>query len=158
MIQHTKGLLKAGKGIAVVADHPVQDVVDHPTLETLGSDAFEYYGGHLVAESVNVADARRIVACWNACNGIATEDIERAIKICPPTATGQIDNSPTIAEMLSAMTKQRDVLLEALYGVQGVMNNSEGVVGWHKNGDIASWDEVLPEVVAALELVEGEQS
>ncbi|TNI85171.1 hypothetical protein [Aeromonas sobria] len=64
----------------------------------------------------------------------------------------------TPADKLAAMTKQRDVLLEALNGVQGVMNNSQGVTGWHKNGDIASWDELLPEVAAALEFVEGEQS
>jgi hypothetical protein len=64
----------------------------------------------------------------------------------------------TPADKLAAMTKQRDVLLDALYAVQGVMNSSEGVAGWHKNGDIASWDELLPEVATALEFVEGEQS
>lgn len=62
------------------------------------------------------------------------------------------------AEKLVAMTKQRDVLLEALNGVLGVMNNSQGVAGWHKNGAIATWDELLPEVAAALEFAEGEQS
>ncbi|WP_223955110.1 hypothetical protein [Aeromonas caviae] len=56
------------------------------------------------------------------------------------------------------MTKQRDVLREALNGVVGVMNNSQGVAGWHMNGDIATWDELLPEVATALEFVEGEQS
>lgn len=76
MSEHTKGLLRVGKeGIAVVADHPVHDVVDHPLLETL-DDPFEYYGGHLVAESVNVADARRLAACWNACDGFTTEELE----------------------------------------------------------------------------------
>lgn len=76
----------------------------------------------------------------------------------PFTITMQRKHGLTPAEKLAAMTKQRDVLLEALNGVQGVMNNSQGVTGWHKNGDIASWDELLPEVVAALEFVEGEQS
>ncbi|CAD7529637.1 hypothetical protein [Aeromonas hydrophila] len=76
----------------------------------------------------------------------------------PITITVQRVEGLTPAQKLAAMTKQRDVLLEALNGVLGVMNNSEGVAGWHKNGDIATWDELLPEVAAALEFVEGEQS
>ncbi len=76
----------------------------------------------------------------------------------PFTITMQRTHGFTPAQKLAAMTKQRDVLREALNGVLGVMNNSQGVVGWHKNGDIATWDELLPEVAAALEFVEGEQS
>lgn len=76
----------------------------------------------------------------------------------PFTITMQRKHGLTPAEKLAAMTKQRDVMLEALNGVLGVMNNSQGVAGWHKNGDIASWDELLPEVATALEFVEGEQS
>lgn len=76
----------------------------------------------------------------------------------PITITVQREEGLTPAQKLAAMTKQRDVLLDAMYAVQGVMNDSQGVAGWHKNGAIASWDELLPEVAAALELVEGEQS
>lgn len=76
----------------------------------------------------------------------------------PFTITMQRTNGLTPAQKLAAMTKQRDVLREALDGVMGVMNNSQGVAGWHKNGAIATWDELLPEVAAALEFVEGEQS
>ncbi|MFQ1632650.1 hypothetical protein ACK39T_04490 [Aeromonas veronii] len=74
------------------------------------------------------------------------------------TLTVQRNEGLTPAQKLAAMTKQRDVLLDAMYAVQSVMNSSEGVAGWHKNGDIASWDKVLPEVADALEFVEGEQS
>ncbi|QHB83401.1 hypothetical protein GIS01_15165 [Aeromonas veronii] len=76
----------------------------------------------------------------------------------PFTITMQRKHGLTPAEKLEDMTKQRDVMLEALNGVLGVMNNSQGVAGWHQNGAIATWDELLPEVAAALELVEGEQS
>ena len=76
----------------------------------------------------------------------------------PFTITMQRKHGLTPAEKLAAMTKQRDILLEALNGVLGVMNNSQGVAGWHQNGAIASWDELLPEVATALEFVEGEQS
>ncbi|WP_421202670.1 hypothetical protein [Aeromonas sp. 602658] len=76
----------------------------------------------------------------------------------PITITVQRAEGLTPAQKLAAMTKQRDVLLDAMYAVQSVMNDSQGVVGWHKNGDIATWDELLPEVATALEFVEGEQS
>lgn len=76
----------------------------------------------------------------------------------PFTITMQRTHGLTPAQKLAAMTKQRDVLREALNDVQDVMNNSQGVAGWHKNGDIATLDELLPEVATALEFVEGEQS
>ena len=204
--EHTKGLLRVGKGHAVVADYPVP--------EMSGSDALDYYGGHMVAESVTAANARRIVACWNLLDGYPTEELEGvtlaefvakqafisqfdandginlsisgvAVQLLAASFAGQFKasgatnylemsgNHPetgpftitlqrteglTPVEKLEAMTKQRDVLLEAMYAVQGVMNDSQGVAGWHKNGAIASWDNVLPEVAAALEFVEGEQS
>lgn len=67
-------------------------------------------------------------------------------------------SNQTPAHQLAVMTKQRDVLLEAVYAMRGVMNNSDGVAGWHQSGAIATWDELLPEVAAALEFVEGEPS
>ena len=138
MSEHTKGLLRVGHSGAVVADHPVR--------EMNGSDAVEYYGGHMVAESVTAANARRLVACWNACHGLPTDELEQKGLMC------------AVGTQLLLLEQHRDTLLEALNDVQDVMNNSHGVAGWHKNGDIATWDEVLPEVAAALEFVEGEQS
>nr|AKD43437.1 hypothetical protein [Aeromonas salmonicida subsp. salmonicida] len=176
-----------------------------------GSDALDYYGGHMVAESVTAGNARRLVACWNLLHEFDTEAIEAGtfadfigqqvymheienansgelrlsdvsmqlmaagfagkmkanaaenymeFGLFHPetghiTLTVQRAEGLTPAQKLAAMTKQRDVLLEALNGVLGVINNSEGVAGWHKNGDIATWDELLPEVATALEFVEG---
>ena len=206
MNEHTKGLLRVGHSGAVVADHPVP--------EMSGSDAVEYYGGHLVAESVTAANARRLAACWNLLDGYDTKELEGvslaefvakqaylkemnthdglnismsgiALQMVaasfagqfkansatnylelsgshpetgPFTITMQRTHGLTPAQKLAAMTKQRDVLLDALNGVLGVMHNSQGVAGWHQNGAIATWDELLPEVAAALEFVEGEQS
>lgn len=92
------------------------------------------------------ANARRIVACWNACHGLPTDELEQKGLAC------------AFGTQLLLLEQHRDTLLEALNGVLGVMNNSQGVAGWHQNGAIATWDELLPEVAAALEFVEGEQS
>lgn len=55
-----------------------------------------------------------------------------------------------LSQKLDAVEQQRDELVTALKGVQHVANESTGIVGWHLNGDIATWDELLPEVGAAL--------
>ncbi|MFM5495482.1 hypothetical protein ACET9I_02750 [Aeromonas veronii] len=181
-----------------------------------GSDAIDYYGGHMVAESVTAANASRIVACWNLLDGYPTKELEgvtlaefvakqaylnemntngglsismsgMAVQALiasfagqfkasgatnylelsgnhpetgPFTITMQRKHGLTPAEKLAAMTKQRDVLLEAAHAMRSLMNNSEGVAGpgWLRDGAVATWDEALPEVAAALEFVEGEQS
>lgn len=55
--------------------------------------------------AINEANARRIAACWNACEGIPTEELE-------PSEYGQhiIDTGLEIGKL----TAQRDALLEAL--------------------------------------------
>ena len=53
---------------------------------------------------------------------------------------------------LAASQLREQQLREALDAVQQVANRSEGIAGWHMNGDIASWDSILPEVEQALAL------
>lgn len=37
-------------------------------------------------------------------------------------------------------------LKDAIEAVRGVANNSSGISGWHLNGNIATWEEILPEI------------
>ena len=64
-----------------------------------GADDYAAYGGHLIAESVCPADARRIIACVNACTGIETEDIEALVEgggtLPPPVAVRSPAAGPT---------------------------------------------------------------
>ena len=50
------------------------------------------------------------------------------------------------AETIEKLEKQRDELLAALEGltrdIQGLIDESTGVVGLHLNGDIATWGEL----------------
>ncbi|MFA7819353.1 hypothetical protein [Aeromonas dhakensis] len=117
----------------------------------------EFVASHAeLAEKAIIAAYASIFAKRGATNYLEVKGTRP--ELGPFTITLQRTEGLTPVEKLEAMTKQRDVLLDALYAVQGVMNSSEGVAGWHKNGDIASWDKVLPEVATALEFVEGEQS
>lgn len=37
-------------------------------------------------------------------------------------------------------------MLETIEAVRSVADNSSGIAGWHLNGDIATWEEILPEI------------
>lgn len=43
-------------------------------------------------------------------------------------------------------------LLDALRGLLAIVSDSDGVAGYHRNGEVAAWDE-FPEVAAALDAV-----
>lgn len=129
----------------------------YPTEELEGVTLAEFVASHPeLAEKALIAAYSSLFAERSATNYLEVKGARP--ELGPFIITLQRTEGLTPVEKLEAMTKQRDVLLEALNGVQGVMNNSQGVTGWHKNGDIATWDELLPEVADALEFVEGEQS
>lgn len=137
-------------------------------------------------DSEGKANARRIVACWNACHGLPTDELEQKGLVAAVgnqmldlerdrdywqkalgAVLATIPNKDVVLASGSVMDavayfkrshQHRDTLIEALNGVLGVMNNSHGVAGWHQNGAIATWDELLPEVADALGFVEGEKS
>lgn len=96
MSEHTKEPWRLGKASSVVADEPV--------IGMNGSDAVEYYGWHLICESIVPSNARRIVACVNACAGIPDNVLEEAAKCA---ASGRFG---TMAAMYKA---KRDELLAA---------------------------------------------
>jgi len=82
-------------------------------------------------------NARRIVACVNACEGIATEELEDIAN------TGGMLGP---REEISRIAKQRDglanALSELLNEIDGLMGESAGVYGLHLNGDPSSWSEI----------------
>ena len=97
MSNHTPEPWRVGRPGTVVSDTPVPGMG--------GSDAVEYYGGHLIGESIIEANARRIVACVNACRGIGTDELEQH---------GLVS---AVGYELMELTKQRDELLEAAKAV-----------------------------------------
>ncbi|WP_434430301.1 hypothetical protein [Aeromonas veronii] len=92
------------------------------------------YGATLAATSQQ--DARRIVACVNACAGVPTEELERHHLAHAGEVRFRIE-----------MTRQRDELLAALEKLSGdveaLMKESGGVYGLHQNGEPAPWGELV---------------
>ncbi len=84
------------------------------------------YGAALAA--TNQGDARRIVACVNELAGLTTEQVEDGV------FTKMRDDR-------DSLIKQRDELLAALQGMIDIANDSQGVAGYHLNGEVADWGE-----------------
>jgi hypothetical protein len=134
---HTQEPWRTGRAGAVVANFPIKEIG--------GSDDIEYYGGHLVCESVTKSNAARIVACVNACAGIPIEKLT------------QVENSPApIFDLLLQTAKQRDELLVALKSAREfIVNGIE--VGAIKMPDADTTDPALltlPAIEAAIAKVE----
>ena len=55
----------------------------------------------------------------------------------------QLDAVVAERDALAAENCIQDTIITA---VKDLVRESEGVIGWHLNGDVASWDEVLPEL------------
>ncbi|HGD8005114.1 hypothetical protein [Escherichia coli] len=70
------------------------------------------------------------------------EDQQKAIE-----SIKQADSAVKLAhEKFSALAAENAVMLETIEAVRSVADNSSGIAGWHLNGDIATWEEILPEI------------
>ncbi|WDC12525.1 hypothetical protein PS040_06420 [Escherichia albertii] len=70
------------------------------------------------------------------------EDQQKAIE-----SIKQADAAVKLAhEKFSALAAENAGMKEMINEVRSIIANSHGVSGWHQNGDIAEWDEVLPEI------------
>ena len=119
MSNHTPEPWRVGRPFTVVSDTPVPEMG--------GSYAVEYYGGHLIGESIIEANARRIVACVNACAGMMNDELEGGLLI------------GVMQSKIDRLECQRDELLAALQGMIDIANDSQGVSGYHLNGKVADW-------------------
>ena len=88
--QHTQGKLK------VVSTYAIPEIRDQ-------EDHFVFAAGSASPQSF--VNARRLAACWNACEGLPTEKLE----ISPI-----FDVAMEAKRYLASVEKQRDELLEAL--------------------------------------------
>ena len=95
---------------------------------------------HSVATSAS--NARRIVACVNACEGISTEELEGIAK-----TGGMLGPREDVART----AKQRDELLAALKLVEDFFS---GPTAW----TISQEDEFIEKISSAITRVTGEQS
>lgn len=84
---------------------------------------------------------RKFAEAEAKCAALA-EDQQKAIE-----SIKQADAAVKLAhEKFSALAAENAVMLETIEAVRSVADNSSGIAGWHLNGDIATWEEILPEI------------
>lgn len=90
---------------------------------------------------VQEANGRRLVACWNACQGIDTEDLERL------SSQDQTHKLITGAHILAMekLAAQRDQLLAALSNIATTLHD-------YHNGDAGYMSGVAKDAIAACEV------
>lgn len=106
-MQHTKTPWRVGTPSqmgSVVADEPVPEIK--------GSDAVEYYGGHLIAESIAPRNAEFIVRACNAHDLLVTalSEMMEYARMVPDEA---IDGCSMRADYREALKNARAALLAA---------------------------------------------
>lgn len=87
------------------------------------SDVDEHTQQHL--ESVKEDNARRLAACWNACEGIGTESLERS---CLLSGMNQ---------KILQLEVQRDNLLQALTRIRALPTHPDAIRMAHKHAEDA---------------------
>ncbi|HBW7292481.1 TPA: hypothetical protein MFC62_003433 [Klebsiella pneumoniae] len=51
-----------------------------------------------------------------------------------------------LAKAFKQLAVENVAIRETIEAVRGVADNSSGIAGWHLNGEIAQWSEILPEI------------
>lgn len=89
------------------------------------------------------ANARRIVACVNACEGVSTEHLINNLPI-RELVTRNNEALREIEALKTARTELANALSELVGEIRQLASESCGVAGLHLNGDVATWEEILP--------------
>ncbi|VUC79800.1 Uncharacterised protein [Raoultella terrigena] len=53
-----------------------------------------------------------------------------------------------LAKAFQQLAAENVAMRETIEAVRGIADNSSGIAGWHLNGEIAQWSEILPEIDA----------
>jgi uncharacterized Zn finger protein len=117
----------------VSAQHtPKRVKVQHPHAGARGFEIAFEPGLEQVCQDITEANARRLAACWNACEGLSTESLE--------TESSAVMGWTRTASKLIAATTQRDELLAALRAtdefIDGILEDlqRDRVADWYPEG------------------------
>ncbi|WP_338301321.1 hypothetical protein [Escherichia coli] len=72
--------------------------------------------------------------------------IPRDLKVNETNAEYLVRNFAEAEAKCAALAAENAAMHETIEAVRSVADNSSGIAGWHLNGDIATWEEILPEI------------
>lgn len=72
--------------------------------------------------------------------------IPRDLKVNETNAEYLVRKFAEAEAKCAALAADNAAMHETIAAVRSVADNSSGIAGWHLNGDIATWEEILPEI------------
>ncbi|HAW2419665.1 TPA: hypothetical protein JLP58_004507 [Escherichia coli] len=72
--------------------------------------------------------------------------IPRDLKVNEKNAEYLVRKFGELEDKYAALAAENAAMHETIEAVRSVADNSSGIAGWHLNGDIATWEEILPEI------------
>lgn len=72
--------------------------------------------------------------------------IPRDLKVNETNAEYLVRKFAEAEAKCAALAALNAAMHETIEAVRSVADNSSGIAGWHLNGDIATWEEILPEI------------
>ncbi|HAX3340141.1 TPA: hypothetical protein JWL09_000189 [Escherichia coli] len=72
--------------------------------------------------------------------------IPRDLKVNETNAEYLVRKFAETEAKCAALAAENAAMHETIEAVRSVADNSSGIAGWHLNGDIATWEEILPEI------------
>lgn len=135
--QHTQGRL-----MAQVESYAIADTGDYDANFNIRAEGNLELLATVCGCDDDEANARRLVACWNACDGISTEALERL---------GTIDRARVELDVIRVQAiTQRDELLEAL---GKIADGDLGEIRFHANyaAMIERTQSIASEAIAKVE-------
>lgn len=136
MSKHTQGTWRADK-----------NGVNHGIYDEDGNKIATIKGSSIPSlDERPAANARRIVACWNACEGLSTELLEKA-----SLQPYHVEAREKLSEYTKSLEIQRDELLDALQKIDAVCKSiPDGLEGY-----LEPLSEALSDARAAISKVGG---
>ncbi|MGK3376802.1 hypothetical protein [Klebsiella pneumoniae] len=72
--------------------------------------------------------------------------LAKEFRICSASLDAAIKTGNMLADQNAQLAAENVAIRETIEAVRGVADNSSGIAGWHLNGEIAQWSEILPEI------------
>lgn len=73
-------------------------------------------------------------------------ELAKEFRICSASLDAAIKTGNVLADQNAQLAAENVGMRETIDAVRGVADNSSGIAGYHLNGDIAKWSEILPEI------------
>lgn len=68
------------------------------------------------------------------------------LKVNETNAEYMVRKFAELENKCAALAAENAAMHETIEAVRSVADSSSGIAGWHLNGDIATWEEILPEI------------